>query len=162
MDKSSSFYRNASPRRSTSSLGENNMALRIVGMASIVLGICVAALGLNEIHTSNDLAAIMTAGGHAWDLPVSHDVFLFRSKLWAEVVISSGVLTAIAGLGMAFRKRWGLYVEVLAALFILAFPLLSRVLFSNQYAFDGPNLVDVTIASTIGLSASLAFLFRPR
>jgi hypothetical protein len=138
------------------------MPLRIVGMASILLGICVAALGLSEIDTSKELATVMRAGGHAWDLPVSHDVFLVRSKLWAGVVVFSGVLTAIAGFGIAYRKRWGLYVEVLAALCMLAFPVLSRLFFSNQYAFDGPNLVDVTIASTIGLSASLAYLFRPR
>jgi hypothetical protein len=137
------------------------MPLRIVGAAFIILGVCVAALGLNEIDTSRELAVVMTAGGHAWDLPVSHDVFLNRSKLWAGVVIFSGVVTAIAGLGITYRKRWGMYVEVLAAVLILAFPLLSR-LFSKQYAFDGPNLVDVAIASTIGLSASLAFMFRPR
>jgi len=138
------------------------MPLRIVGAASIILGICVAALGLSEVNTSRELAAVMTAGGHAWDLLVSHDVFLNRSKLWAGVVIFSGVVTAIAGLGITYRKRWGLYVEVLAAVLILVFPLLSRLFFSKQYAFDGPNLVDVAIASTIGLSASLAFMFRPR
>jgi hypothetical protein len=63
------------------------MPLRIVGAASIVLGICIAALGLSEIDSSRELAAVMTSGDYAWNPPVSRDVFINRSKLWAEVVI---------------------------------------------------------------------------
>src|SRR5271165_3711519 len=136
----------------------HKMPLRMVGAFSIVLGICKVALGVSEIDGSAKLAAAFVAYGHDRNLPVSHDVFLVRSKLWSSVLALAGVLTAIAGLGMAYRRSWGLHVEIVAALLIVTYPPLSRLFFSNRYAFDGPDLVEFAVASTIGLSASLAFM----
>lgn len=138
------------------------MPLRIVGAASIILGICIVVLGLSAIDASTKLATAFVANGHDWDLPVSHDVFLARSKILAGVAALAGFVIIIAGLGMAYRKWWGWYVAVMAALLILAFPPLSRLFFSNKYAFNGPDLVEFAVASMIGLSASLAFMFRAR
>jgi hypothetical protein len=140
----------------------HEMLLRIVGAGSIILGICIIALGVSEIDASTNLAAIFVADGHEWNLPLSHDVFLARSKLCSGVVALSGLLTTIAGFGMVYRKGWGLHVEVVAALLILVFPPMSRIFFPNQYAFDGPNLVEFALASLIGFGASLAFMFRAR
>jgi hypothetical protein len=136
------------------------MLLRIVGAASIILGICIVALGVSEIDASTKLATAFVANSQ--NLPVSGDVFLARSKIWAGVAAVAGFVTIIAGLGMAYRKCWGWRVAVVAALLILAFPPFSRLFFTNQYAFDGPDLVEFAVASMIGLSASLAFMFRAR
>jgi hypothetical protein len=138
------------------------MRLRAVGAISIILGICIVTLAAGEVAASNRLAAEFVGNGHAWNLPVSQDVFLARSRLAAGVVALSGLLTIIAGLGVAYGKGWGLYIETMAGLLILAFPPLSRLFFSNQYAYGGPDLVDCAVASLIGLSASLAFMFRAR
>jgi hypothetical protein len=138
------------------------MRLRVVGAISAILGICIVALAVGEVATSKRLAAEFAVNGHAWNLPVSRDVFLVRSRLAAGAVALSGLLTTIAGLGIMYGKGWGLYVETMAALLILAFPPVSRLFFIDPYAFDGPDLVDCAVASLIGLSASLAFIFRAR
>jgi hypothetical protein len=62
---------------------------------------------------------------------------------------------------MALRKHWGLYVTVAAALVMLVFPLMSRICLPKDYAF-GLSLVELAIAAFIGLSASLAWMFRPK
>jgi hypothetical protein len=136
------------------------MLLRIVGAATVMLGICIVALAVSEIDASTKLATAFVANGHDWNLPVSRDVFLARAKIWASVAALAGFVTIITGLGMAYRKSWGWYGAVVAVLLILAFPPFSRLFFSNQYAFDGPDLVEFAVASMIGLSASLAFMFR--
>jgi hypothetical protein len=138
------------------------MPLRVVGAASIILGICIVALGLSAIDASTKLATAFVANGHDWNLPVSRDVFLARSKIWAAVASLAGFVTIIAGLGMAYRRWWGWYVAVVAALLILSFPPLSRLVLTSQCAFDGPDLLEFAVASMIGLSASLAFMFRAR
>jgi hypothetical protein len=137
------------------------MPLRIVGAASIILGICIVALGSNQIGSGKELAAAMMSDRHVWNLPVSQEVFLARSKLWGAVVIIAGALTAVGGLGMVLRRRWGLYVTIAAALVMLVFPLVSGIFFGKAYAFD-LSLVELAIAAVIGLSASLAWMFRPR
>ena len=137
------------------------MLLRVVGAAAIVLGICIIAFGVCEIHSSKQLAAVFGSSGN-WHLPVTHDEFLFRSKLWAAVVILSGLLTGGAGLAIAYGRQWGWVVELTAALLLLAFAPASRLLFSRKNSFEGPDLLELAIASVIGLCASLTFVFRAR
>jgi hypothetical protein len=137
------------------------MPLRIVGAASIILGICIVALGFNQMGIAKELAGALMSDGHAWNLPVSQEVFLARSKLWGDVVIIAGALTAVGGLGMAFRRRWGLYVAVAAAVVMLLFPMASRIFVAKAYAFE-LSLVELAIAAVIGSSASLAWMFRPK
>jgi hypothetical protein len=103
----------------------------------------------------------MMSDGRAWNLPVTQEVLLARSKSWGDDVIISGGLTAVGGLGMTFRKHWGLYVTAAAALVMLLFPLMSRILLPKAYAFE-LSLVDLAIAAVIGLSGSLAWMFRPK
>jgi hypothetical protein len=138
------------------------MPLRIVGAVSIILGICIVALGLNQMGSSKELAAAMMSDGHVWNLPVSQEVFLARSKLWSDVVIVAGALTGVGGLGMAFRRDWGMLVAVAAALVVLLFPLMSRIFLAKTYVFEGLSLVELAIAAVIGLSASLAWMFGPK
>lgn len=138
------------------------MPLRIVGWVSIILGVCIVALGLNLWGVSKAIASAVTSDGHAWSLPVSRDVFLTRSKIWSGVVISVGVLTVAGGLGMAFRKRWGFHVAVVAALVMLLFPSMSRLFPEKAYAFEDLSLVDFGVVAVVGLSASLAWMFRPK
>jgi hypothetical protein len=137
------------------------MSLRIVGWASVILGICIVMLGLNQMSVSKDIAAALRSDGHAWSLPVSQEVFLARSKLWGDVVIFVGALTSVGGLGMAFRRHWGLDVAVAAALVMLLFPLASRIFLAKAYAFE-LSLGELAIVAVIGLSASLAWMFRPK
>lgn len=137
------------------------MLVRVVGAGSIVLGICIIALGINEIHSSEQLAAVFVSSGN-WNLPVTHDEFLSRSKLWAAVVILSGFLTGGAGLAIVSGKQWGMVVQIMAALLLLAFAPASRLLLSSRYSFYGPGLMELALASMIGLCASLAFMFRAR
>jgi hypothetical protein len=113
------------------------MPLRIVGAVSIILGLCIVALGFNQMGSSKELAAAMVNDRHVWNLPVSQEVFLARSKLWGDVVIVAGALTGVGGLGMGFRRRWGLYVTVAAALVMLVFPLMSRLFLPKDYAGCG-------------------------
>lgn len=124
-----------------------------------MLGFCLVGLGLNQMGVSKELAAAITSDAHVWSLLVSRKVFLARSKIWGDVVIFVGALTAVGGLGMALRKHWGLYVTVTAALVMLVFPLMSRIFLPNAYAF-GLSLVDLAIVAVIGLSTSLAWMFR--
>ena len=138
------------------------MPLRVVGAASIVLGICIVALGINQMAVSKEIAAAMMSDGHAWNLPVSREAFLGRSRLWGDVVITVGALAAVGGLGMAFRRRWGFGVAVAAALVMLVFPLMSRIFLSKDYEFRDLSLVDFGIVAVVGLSASLAWMFRPK
>jgi len=91
------------------------MPLRIVGAASIILSICIVALDFNQMAMAKELAGAMISDGHAWNLPVSQEVFLARSRLWGDVVIVAGALTAFGGLGMAFRRHWGMFVAAAAA-----------------------------------------------
>jgi hypothetical protein len=137
------------------------MPLRIVGAASIILGVCIVALGFSQMAIAKELAAEMMSDGPVWNLPVTQEVFLARSEIWRDVVIIAGALTAAGGLGMALRKHWGLYATVAAALVMLVFPLISRLFSSKDYAF-GLSLVELAIAAVIGLSASLAWMFRPK
>jgi len=138
------------------------MPLRIVGAASIILGICIVALGLNQMSVSKAIAVSLTSGGQAWSLPVSREVFLTRSKIWSSVVVAVGALTAFGGVGMALRRRRGFHFAVTAALVMLLFPLMSRLFLAKAYAFEDLSLVDFGIAAVAGLSASLAWMFRPR
>ena len=138
------------------------MPLRFVGAASIILGVCIVALGLNQMGVSKAIAAAVTSEGHAWSLPVSREVFLARAKIWSGVVILVGVLTVFGGLGMAFRKRWGFHVTVVAALVMLLFPTVSRLFLAKAYAFEDLSLVDFGVVAVVGLSASLAWMFRPK
>ena len=138
------------------------MPLRIVGWASIILGVCILALGLNQMGVSKDIAASLAGDGHTWSLPVSREVFLTRSKIWSGVVISVGALTAFGGLAMAFRKRWGFHIAVVAALVMLLFPLMSRLFLAKAYEFKDLSLVDFGVVAVVGLSASLAWMFRPK
>lgn len=138
------------------------MPLRFVGAASIILGVCIVALGLNQWGVSKAIAAAVTSGGHAWNLPVSREVFLGRAKIWSETVISVGALTVIGGLGMAFRRRWGFHVAVVAALVMLLFPTMSRIFLPKEYAFADLSLVDFGVVAVAGLSASLAWMFRAK
>ena len=41
------------------------MPLRFVGAASIILGVCIVALSLNQWGISKAIAAAVTSGGHA-------------------------------------------------------------------------------------------------
>jgi hypothetical protein len=138
------------------------MPLRFVGAASIVLGVCIVALGLNQWGVSKAIVAAVTSEGHAWSLPVSREVFLTRAKIWSGTVISVGALTVVGGLGMAFRRRWGFHVAVVAALVMLLFPSMSRHFLAKAYAFEDLSLVDFGVAAVVGLSASLAWMFRPK
>jgi hypothetical protein len=137
------------------------MPLRIVGAASIILGIGIVLLGMNQMGMAKEIAAALTSDGRAWNLPVSQEVFFARSSLWGDAVIFAGVLTVTGAVGMVFRSRWGLYVAAAAALVMLVFPLMSQLVLAKSYAFDW-SLVDLGIAAVIGLSASLAWMFRPR
>ncbi len=136
------------------------MLLRIVGAASIILGICIVVLGFNQMGFAKGLAALLMSGGDAWTLPVSREVFFARARIWGDVVIMSGGMTLAGGLGMAFRRRWGLYAVLAAALVVLVFPLMSRIFLAKAYAFDW-SLVDLSIVAVIGLCASVAWIFRP-
>jgi hypothetical protein len=138
------------------------MPLRFVGAASIVLGVCIVALGLNQWGVSKAIVAAVTSEGHAWSLPVSREVFLTRAKIWSGTVISVGALTVVGGLGMAFRRRWGFHVTVVAALVMLLFPTVSRLFLAKAYAFEDLSLVDFGVVAVVGLSASLAWMFRPK
>jgi hypothetical protein len=138
------------------------MPLRIVGAASIILGLCIIALGLSQLTLSKEIVASLASDGHAWSLPVSRDVFLARAKIWSGVVLLVGAVTASGGLGMALRKRWGFHVAVGAALTMLVFPLMSRVFLAKEYAFEDLSLIDFGIVAVLGLSASLAWMFRPK
>lgn len=53
----------------------------VVGVASVVAGICIVALALNQSSLSKAIATSLSGGGHAWGLPVSREVFLLRSKI---------------------------------------------------------------------------------
>jgi hypothetical protein len=104
------------------------MSLRIVGWASVVLGIGVVLLALNHIGFTQGLAAALTSDGHAWSLPVSQEVFLTRSKIWSGVVMGVGILTGIGGFRMALRRRWGFHVVAFASVVMVALPLMTRIL----------------------------------
>jgi hypothetical protein len=136
-------------------------AITYRGAISIILGICIVALGLNQIGFAKDLAAALTSDVRAWSLPVSQEVFFARARLWGDAIIVAGALTVVAALGMVFRRRWGLFVAVAAALVMLVFPLMSRLVLAKAYAFDW-DLVDLGVLAVIGLSASLAWMFRPK
>lgn len=138
------------------------LPLRIVGAASIILGICIVALGLSQMAFSKAIAAAVTSDGHAWSLPVSREVFLIRAKIWSGTVISVGVLTVVGGFGTAFRRRWGFHIAVVASAEMLLFPLMSRILLPKEYAFRDLSLVDFGIVAIAGLSASLAWMFRSK
>lgn len=141
-------------------MNKNVLPLRIVGVASIILGICIVALGLNQMGVSKDIAAAVTSDGHAWNLPVSREVFLTRAKMWSDVVTFVGALTAIAGVGMVLRNRWGFRVAVVAAVVMLVFPLMSRIFLAKAYGFADLSLVDFGVVAAVGLVASLAWMFR--
>jgi hypothetical protein len=111
---------------------------------------------------SNELAAVMMSDGRAWNLPINQEVFFARSQLWGAVVIIAGALTAVGGLGMAFSRYWGWYVAVAAALLMLIFPLMSRILLPKAYAFESLSLVELAVAAVSGLCASLAWMFRSK
>jgi hypothetical protein len=136
------------------------MPLRIIGWASVVLGIGIVVLGLNQMSVSKDIAATITSDGHAWSLPMSKEVFLGRSKIWGGVVTAVGALTMVGGLGMVLRRRWGFHVAVAAAVVMLLFPSMSRVFLAKAYAFGDLSLVDFGVVAVVGLSASLAWMFR--
>jgi hypothetical protein len=138
------------------------LSLRIVGGASIVLGVCIVALGFSQVGISKDIAASLTSGGHAWSLPTSREVFLTRVKIWSGVVVFVGALTVVSGVGMALRRRWGFHLTVIAAVVMLLFPLMSRIFLAKEYAFEELSLVDFGIVAAVGLSASLAWMFRPK
>lgn len=139
---------------------KNVLPLRIVGVTSIILGICIVALGLNQMGVSKDIAAAVTSDGHAWNLPVSREVFLTRAKIWSDVVTFVGALTAIAGVGMVLKARWGFRVAVVAAVAMLVFPLMSRIFLAKAYGFADLSLVDFGVVAAVGLVASLAWMFR--
>jgi hypothetical protein len=138
------------------------MSMRIVGWASVILGICFVVLGLTQMSVSKDIAAALTTDGRAWSMPVSKEVFFARSKIWGGVVISVGALTALGGVGMALRRRWGFHAAATAAVVMLVFPRMTQILLAKEYAFDSLSLVDFSVAALAGLSASLAWMFRPK
>lgn len=138
------------------------MPLRIVGGASVVIGICIVALGLNQLGVSKEIASSLTSDGHAWRLPVSQDVFLARSQIWSGVVVFVGFLTAVGGLGMILRRSWGFCFATTAALVMLLFPPASRIFLAKSYAFENLSVVDFGVAAVVGLSASLAWMFRSK
>jgi hypothetical protein len=138
------------------------MPLGFVAAASIILGICIVALGLNQWGVSKAIASAAASDGHAWSLPVSREVLLMRAKIWSLTVISVGVLTVVGGFGMAFRRRWGFHIAVVAALVMLLFPTMSRIFLPKEYAFADLSLVDFGVVAVAGLSASLAWMFRPK
>jgi hypothetical protein len=110
---------------------------------------------------AKELAATMSIDGLFSNSPVTKEAFIARSRLWAGVVVIAGLLTSASGVAVALRHRWGIYGSVAAALLVLGFPLVTRLFLPRQYQFSGPDLVDVAIASMIGLTASLGFMFRP-
>jgi hypothetical protein len=61
---------------------------------------------------------------------------------------------------MLFRKRWSLYVAGLAAVLLVTFPWLTRLL-GPDFWFEAPDPLGLLFGSLFGLVAALAFMFRP-
>ena len=74
------------------------LALRIVGGASIILGICIVGLGLNQMGVSKDVAAAVARWGFRVAVvaavvmlvfPLMSRIFLAKAYAFAEVDIQS-------------------------------------------------------------------------
>ena len=146
--------------RSASPLGLDRMPLRIVGALMIALAGVVMTSALYLRQSADELAVAMSTAPAKWDMPVSKETFLERSRLHETFTCSCAVLAGVAGLGMLFRKRWSLYVAGLAAVLLVTFPWLTRLL-GPDFWFDAPDPLGLLFGSLFGLVAALAFMFRP-
>jgi hypothetical protein len=152
--------RAASCGPSTSPLGLDRMPLRIVGALMIALACVVMTSALYLHQSADELAVAMSTAPAKWDMPVSKETFLERSRLHETFTCSCAVLAGVAGLGMLFRKRWSLYVAGLAAVLLVAFPWLTRLLGPDLW-FEAPDPLGLLFGSLFGLVAALASVFRP-
>ena len=74
--------------------------------------------------------------------------------------IVAALLTAAAGAGFLMRRRWGLWLALIAVTVTPLFPPATRLLLPERLQFHGPDLGEWLVASSIGLVASAAFMFR--
>ena len=122
------------------------MWVRVIGIALLVLGAALAALGIDGLVQGSFLAAFSksladSAGLRGFDPQVWRLHWMLNSAALGCI----GSLIAIAGIAVAFRRHWG-FLLVAAVLAISAIaPWLLHALGLARYVYERANLIETVV-----------------
>ncbi len=134
-------------------------AIRLVGLLSLALATGIAYFRISEIRLGHDIVSQQLAGGQ-WSAPISAETVLTRTHLQGGAGIVAALLTAAAGAGFLTRRRWGLWLALVATAVPPLFPPATRLLLPEELQLGGPDLEEWLVASLVGLMAAAGFMFR--
>jgi hypothetical protein len=135
---------------------------RILGVLVIIAGSALLALGIRGIIDAPMLAlSHLTAELRRGS---SLDVCAWRTRWiwWCSVLAAVGGAIGIAGVAVAFQRRWGFLVLALAATLGAVGPWILKLFSLEKYPYERASVVETVILIAFTLLALRGFLSGSR
>lgn len=127
------------------------MRMRAIGVLVGLCGVIGVAIAVAALSMQNPLAPSGGAGD------AQSQQWLVHWRTWNLVTLLIGVATAFSGLGIYFRRQWGILLILVVALILAGAPWVIHFMGLLRFDYEKPRLWEsllfaaVAVAATYGL-----------